>query len=113
MLSAQAARPVLAVVLVAGVVGCGVTKTSTSCENAECDAKLSGGGAHVDLDSLGLAIALDDTDGDKAKLKITRLAGGADQTVELSEGESTTALGARIKLGEVDGDTVTLHAGPG
>jgi hypothetical protein len=96
--------------LTLAAIGCGVTTTSTSCHNADCDIKLSGNGADTELGSLGLAIELADTDGDKAELKLRRLTGSGREAIALAEGESRTALGALITLEDVDGSKVKLHA---
>jgi hypothetical protein len=103
------------VVMAIVAAGCGVTSTSVRCENATCEAKLSGGGATADIDALALKVTLKDTDGAEATLKIERQAAVPDKTVTLTERESAVVLGARVTLLDVDGSAVIVRlipAGP-
>ncbi len=93
--------------------GCGVTQSSYTCGNADCEVNLSGSGSYAELDSLGLTIVLDGTDDDTATLQVLGESGGPDETVELAEGESGEVLGNDLTLESVDGDEVTLTVAPG
>ena len=104
---------VLLVVFAAGAIGCGVTKSSYSCENAECKVKLSGKGADAELDTLNLKIVLAGSEDGMATLQLSRLASGPDETVQLAQGETAEALGTRITLERVEGKEVTFRTSPG
>lgn len=101
--------------LAAGIVlfACGVTKSSFECSNADCDVSLSGSGSDAEIDSLGITIVLEGVDGDQASLSVVTEAGGPDEVVEVSEGETVEVLGNSLTVETVDGDEVDLNVQPG
>lgn len=99
---------------VAALSSCGnVTTSNFACQNAACQANLSGGGAEAELDSLGLTVQLAEVDGEEATFEVFGEDGGPDEEVTLSEGESADVLGAQMTLDSVEGDEVGFTIGRG
>jgi len=92
---------------------CGVTKSSFECSNANCDVSLSGSGSDAELESLGITIVLERVEGDQVSLSVVTEAGGPDEVVEVSEGETVEVLGNSLTVETVDGDDIDLNVQPG
>lgn len=99
-------------VIAAGLVGCGVTTSSFSCQNADCEINLSGSGADAELDTQGITVVLAETGDGTATLDVIGQAGGPDETVELAVGDSAEVLDLTLTLERVEGREVTLSTSP-
>lgn len=110
---ASARRTAALLLLALSVSACSVTTTRSSCENAQCRITLSGVGADTEIEQLGITLEIAALGGDPVTLDAFGEAGGPDETVELSEGESAEVLGVQVTCERIDGDSVTLSARQG
>lgn len=109
---ATALSLVLSVMIAAGLAACGVTTSSSRCQNANCQINLSGSGADVELDTLGITVVLAGTGDSMATLDVIGQAGGPDETVELAVGDSAEVLDLTLTLERLEGSEVTLSTSP-